>query len=366
MRIAHFSDHFFHSQPQGLWRYAHELRAGLVRSDIRVHTVGTWSNLGRCHLEDLKAKTESTLLPGKRRYWASWWHVAGVPRLETLIGSHDVVHFLSPGYRVPTSMPTVLTIHDLGLHTHPEFFSGSFSRLVKRHINDVLRRNGRIIVPSKTVADECLTVLGRADVEVVPEGASRPVAAPNNPSSAVQSVVEAGPFFLVVGSINPRKNIDRTLDAFLSSRAHALGAQLVVVGGAGWDCESTVSRLQTTAGVVWLADVSDDDLWCLYARAVALLFVSLYEGFGLPAVEAMAAGCPVIASAGTAVGEAVDDAGIRVDPLRREAIRAAIDRIYASESLRETLAGAGEERSRLYSWERAAAQTAEIYRMAAA
>lgn len=365
MKIAHFSDHFFHSQPQGLWRYAHELRAGLVRSDARVHTVGTWSNLDRSHLEDLKTRTGCTLLPGKRRYWASWWHVAGVPKLETLIGSNDVVHFLSPGYRIPTSMPTVLTIHDLGLHTHRELFSGSYSPLVKRHINDVLRRNGRIIVPSKTVADECFTVLGRAHVEVVPEGAARPVAVAD-PSSAVQSVVEAGPFFLVVGSINPRKNIDRTLEAFVSSRAHALGAQLVVVGGAGWDCESTVSRLRTTAGAVWLADVSDNDLWCLYARAVALLFVSLYEGFGLPAVEAMAAGCPVIASAGTAVGEAVDDAGIRVDPLRRDAITAAIDRVYASASLQETLAGAGEQRSRLYSWERAAQQTAEIYRLAAA
>jgi glycosyltransferase involved in cell wall biosynthesis len=176
------------------------------------------------------------------------------------------------------------------------------------------------------------------------------------------------PYFLFVGTIEPRKNLGALLEAWTivkGRRGAAWKHRLLVAGGSGWGCPPAAQQVREKGlgkDVLVLDYVNDDDLASLYAGAEALVYPSLYEGFGIPLVEAMARGTPVIASNAPAIPEVVGDAAFLCDPHDPEGIAGALMRIRDDRALRESMVARGLERATLFTRERTARETLTLYR----
>lgn len=172
-------------------------------------------------------------------------------------------------------------------------------------------------------------------------------------------------YFLFVGTLQPRKNVERLLDAHQALPASVRdNVPLIIVGRAGWQCQALVDRLREGAArpaVRWLRHVADDQLLTVMQRATALVFPSLHEGFGLPVLEAFAAGVPVITSDSTSLPEVAGDAALLVDPRDTTAIATAMERLVEDEMLAQSLRMLGRQRAEFFSWQRTATLTADLY-----
>jgi glycosyltransferase involved in cell wall biosynthesis len=276
-------------------------------------------------------------------------------------------YFASPRLRCPV----VVTVHDVSYARAPELFSRR-DRSLLRFVRGSVRRAARVIAVSEfTRADVCeLYGLDRAKV----------VAIPNGVDAAFRPVADAGarvhrrfgidrPYVLCVGALQPRKNVPLAIEAYAALAGRGTDCELVVAGGdrgGRLDVLDAILRTRLTGRVHLLGHVEDSELPALYSAARALVFPSLYEGFGLPALEAMACGTPVIASNTTGLAEAVGDAGLTIDPLSAEELTEAMRRVLGDEALRERLAAAGRVRAAEFTWARAAGATAAVYRQALA
>jgi alpha-1,3-rhamnosyl/mannosyltransferase len=171
-------------------------------------------------------------------------------------------------------------------------------------------------------------------------------------------------FLFTVSTVEPRKNLVTLLDAYARLKT-SLGTAcppLVIVGRKGWNCDDILGYMATLSGSVYFpGHVSDEELVALYQMATCLVFPSLYEGFGLPVLEAMMAGCPVIASATSSLPEVAGEAGLLVDPLNADDIARAMQEVLQDEGLRARLSEAGRARAALFSWQKAAQMTREVY-----
>jgi glycosyltransferase involved in cell wall biosynthesis len=260
------------------------------------------------------------------------WYLGALPVASR---RDDVLHL--PGHRGPL----VVTIHDLAVFRYPDAFNRwtrGYSRLL---LPRLARAATRVIAVSEFTAREAVELLGVDEqrVRVIPHGVGTPFV-PNGPATD-------GNYVLAVGTVEPRKNLER-----LEQAASSAGVSLRIVGAPGWGSVETQSS----------GFVADEELARLYRGAAALVYPSLYEGFGLPVLEAMASGTPVVTSTGSAPAELADGAAVLVDPLDVEAIAAGIGDAIAR---RDELRAAGLERSRGFTWEAAARATAEVYREAA-
>jgi glycosyltransferase involved in cell wall biosynthesis len=268
------------------------------------------------------------------------WYLGALP---VLARDADVLH--CPSYRAPlrSRTPVVVTVHDLAAFRHPETFnrwSRTYSRAI---VPAVVRAARRVIAVSEFTKQELVALLRvpAEQVRVVPNGLDPPFA-PDGPAAE-------GDYVLAVGTREPRKNLQR-----LAQAAARLDVELRVVGVRGW------GRVELPSSVRLLGEVGDDDLAALYRGARCLAYPSLYEGFGLPVLEALACGCPVVTSAGGACAEVAGGAALLVDPLDVGSIAAGIE--SADGRFRE----AGIARAGQFTWEAAAAATVEVYREAAA
>jgi glycosyltransferase involved in cell wall biosynthesis len=259
----------------------------------------------------------------------------------------DVLH--CPTFRGPLSAPVcplVVTVHDLAVLRHPETFNlwtRQYSRLC---VSRVARAASLVIAVSEFTKREVVEVLGVPEerIRIVPNGVSD-VFSPDG-------TAEEGDYVLAVGTVEPRKNLERLAEA-----TRRLGVELRVVGAQGW------GRVEPGSGVRRLGCVSDEELARLYRGARCLAYPSLYEGFGIPILEAMASGTPVVTSRGGATEEVAGGAAVLVDPLDPASIAAGIEEAQAR---RDELVRAGLERARGFDWGETARQTADVYREAAA
>ena len=278
---------------------------------------------------------------GRARLDLTWYPLA-LPRTarRRLV---DVLH--CPSYRGPlTSSPAlVVTVHDLAVFRHPEAFnrwSRMYSRLAVPH---VVRAARRVIAVSEFTRRELRQLLAVPDekIRVVPNAAS--------PGFTPDGAAAAGDYVLAVGTLEPRKNLARLVEA-----ARRADVELRVVGARGWggvDVDGSHVR--------WLGDVPDDELAALYRGALCVAYPSLYEGFGIPVLEAMACGAPVVTSTGGGTEEVAGGAAVLVDPNDPESIAAGIaDAVGRRSELRER----GLARARQFAWERVAEETLAVYR----
>jgi glycosyltransferase involved in cell wall biosynthesis len=259
----------------------------------------------------------------------------------------DVLH--CPTYRGPVraSVPLVVTVHDLAVLRHPSAFnrwSRTYGPVV---IPRVLRTARRVIAVSEFTKRELVDLLSipPEKIRVVPNGID---------DTFTQSGPSAvGDYVLAVGTLEPRKNLTR-----IAVAARRAGLELRVVGARGWgDVDVSAD------GVRWVGEVTDDELARLYRGARCFAYASLYEGFGIPVLEAMACGTPVVTSRGGGTEEVADGAAILVDPLDPAEIARGIERAVLQ---REELVRRGRERARAFTWSAAAAATLAVYREAVA
>ncbi|MGH2997461.1 MAG: glycosyltransferase family 4 protein, partial [Gaiellaceae bacterium] len=237
------------------------------------------------------------------------WYLALLPR-EARLRRLDVLHCTT--FRAPlrSSVPLVVTVHDLALLRHPELFRPWLRLYGASLLRRVVRGAARVIAVSEFTGREVVELAG-----VPPE---RVRVVPNATADTFQPEGEAadGDYVLALGTLEPRKNLPRLAEA-----ARRLGLELRVVGASGWGGVAIGGN-----GVRWLGELPDAEVAALLRGALCFAYPSLYEGFGLPVLEAMRCGAPVVTSAGTAMEEVAGDAAELVDPLDAASIAAGIER----------------------------------------
>ena len=265
----------------------------------------------------------------------------------------------SPPRRHASAPPAAMVVHDLAFRVRPREVPWQQRVYMGAILPRSLRNSAAVLTPSQATRKDLLEhyeVPGLADrVQVVPEGSSLGGVTPG-PLPAVgdgDRPLEPG-FLLAVGTIEPRKNYPRLLAAYRLLGARGVAPPLVVAGRVGWAYGSALEDLRAERDVHLLGHVDDPTLRALYQSAAALAFPSLYEGFGLPLLEAMAEGLPAVVGDAGALPELADDAALLVDPLDVEAIADGLERALTDSALRARLAEAGRRRAADFSWDAAA------------
>jgi glycosyltransferase involved in cell wall biosynthesis len=270
------------------------------------------------------------------------------------------------------SMPAVVTLHDLAIYRHPEFFPGRQAFSTRVLIPRTLRRAARVICPSAYTAQDAQSLFGVPPerLRIIPHGVEEFFRRPPAPA-ALQAARDRyrlpARYVLFVGTLQPRKNLEMALKAVAAARRQA-NVSLVVAGGRGWRDEAALELIRTLKledGVRLLGYVPVSDLPALYRQAEVFLFPSRYEGFGLPVLEAMACGAPVIASSETSLPEVAGDAALLVPPSDEAGWVRALEQVLHDPATRARLVTGGAARARQYSWARSAAAHVAVYREAA-
>lgn len=272
----------------------------------------------------------------------------------------DILHatYLAP-YRSPC--PVVVSVHDVSFKRFPEYFSWRDRVLFSTLLPSSLRRAAAVLTLSSHSRDELRHFYPglRTPIHVVPAAPSRTFRPlDTDTAAAVLSRLDIPrPFLLAVGSVQPRKNLARLVEAFGGVRRERPDIHLVIVGPSGFRASAlreTIAGRGLIDAVRLLGYVSEDELVALYNAAVALVYPSVYEGFGLPVVEAMACGRPVIAANTSSLPEVAGNAALLVDPFDVSALGSAMERLLADPQAAADLGARGLARVAQFSWQRTA------------
>ena len=332
------------------------LKVGLDVSPLALTRAGTARYLRSllASLQDEAVTVERYELAGEGRLRKLWrdtaWYLTALPRAAARDGV-DVLHCPTQRAPVRSAVPVVVTLHDVAVLRHPKAFNLWTRRYSALSLPRIVRAASRVIVGSEFTRGELVELLHVPDekIRVIPYGVGGSFVAPDGPASA-------GDYVLAVSTLEPRKNLARLVDAF--QRADLDGLELRIAGAEGWgDVQVGGERVRV------LGEITDAELARQYRGAAAVAYVSLYEGFGLPVLEAMASGASVVAPAGPPFSEFAEGIAVGVDPLDPDSIA---DGLRQAVERRDELGARGRERAREFSWRRAAKAHLEVYREAAA
>jgi glycosyltransferase involved in cell wall biosynthesis len=300
------------------------------------------------------------------------WAEARRPAPQLVTGPLDVVHAPGPAVPPPGDAALVATIHDLAPLRFPERYERGNRVVHKRGALLAAREADLIICPSYATAEEVedLLVVERDRIRIVPYGVDVDTLAPDEARDIVARRGIQEPYFLWVGTQEQRKNVESVLDAFVRVSNHDDAVSLVLHGHRGWLGEEVGGGLarRGIAARTFMSEgaLSRRDLCALYQRATAFVYPSLYEGFALPVLEAMACGTPVITSNQSALPESAGDAGVLIDPLDDEELAAVMLEMLEGGQRRGELVQLGLERAAAFTWAEAARRTWAVYAEAVA
>jgi len=374
-------------QRAGIGRYTRELVSALLAMD-RSHHYTLFAAVGDLpddrwlrEVDRLQAIRGSRLairsVPVSDEWLARLWHRLRLPiPVELIAGQFDV--FYSPDFTLPPTRPdahTLLTVHDLSFMHHPDAFVPPLRRYLERVVPRSIGRADIVLADSSHTRSDLMELFDvpPSKIRVITPGVDtrfRPdsPADSRNPHSGLQGLRERygvgdEPYILSVGTLQPRKNYVRLIKAF--SRMKATGEsddgtpspmQLLIAGGRGWLYEEILDAADKHDGVRVLGFVDDEDLPALYREAELFAFPSLYEGFGLPVLEAMACGVPVVCSNTSSLPEVAGNAALLFDPLDVEELSAAMARGLEDEALRQRMTERGLAQAARFTWQRSAQQ----------
>lgn len=307
------------------------------------------------------------------------------PTVETFLGPVDVFHASDWSHPPQRRGASVTTVHDVAPLLHPHWYAPDVAVHHRMRVSRAVAHATRIITVSEFTRDALLDLfdISSERVVAVPNGVSGVFRAPpqEKVSRRLAQLGISPPYILYVGTREARKNLPGLVDIFARVREARADVSLVLAGMRPWQEALKVHGVQAWSGTSevegrlrdhGLLDATQipgllpiEDLCVLYAGASAFVFPTLYEGFGLPALEAMACGAPVVASDRTAVPEVVSEAGIVVDPVDADAFASAVLRVLEDEDLAKGLRQKGYERAASMGWDRTAKQTLAVYREAA-
>ncbi len=342
----------------GTGRYIVELAKALLNSTGNDEFLFLWPENLPAPVPDkdvcLVRKSSS---PASRLYYE---HI-GADRVARDLKVDIIQHPTGIGPRF-SRVPVILTVHDMCFFRHPEWFSHSRSLYYRAVMAAGIRRATHIIADSQATANDIMEIMGipESRIDVVPLGVDRCFTpAPEEQIQAIRKqygLPES--FFLFVGTIEPRKNLTRLVSAWRQVRSEV--PPLVVAGRFGWG-----DSILTDKEIIRLDHVPSEKLPTLYSAATAFVWPSLMEGFGLPPLEAMACGTPVLTSNTSSMPEVVGDAAIQVDPLDVDAIASGMIALAQNQELREELRQKGVKRAAAFSWHTTAEKTMAVYKKTA-
>lgn len=349
-------------QPGGIGRYTWQLAKSLAdRSEIEaLHYFGR----GRL-IDEPRRLIEAERLPRQSRLsrWINRW------RLDRILGS-SLVH--GPNYFLPASVEGgIVTVHDLSVFRYPETHPAARVRAFERLFDSSMTRAAHIITDTETVRKELIDMFSvhPESVTAVPLGVDerfRPSDDGGLTSALCALGLTAGEYGLCVSTLEPRKKILELVSAWhrLPDQLRS-GFPLVLAGGAGWENEELHDAIDAGVAQGWLRHlgfVDEEFLPALYAGAALFIYPSIYEGFGLPPIEAMASGVPVIVANKSCLPEVCGDVARYVDPDDVEGFAESIAHSLFDAEWRSQSAHAGRERARLFSWDRCVDGTISVYR----
>lgn len=357
----------FASWRTGTENYSYQLLKALSQIDhknkyivyLRLHTQG----------ETLRGWPENFKF--KEIKWPRLWTQVGLAK-QTFIDSLDVLFI--PAHTAPLiqkpGLKTVVTIHDLGAEYLPKMHQVKQRLYLKWITNYQLKHASKLIAVSKATKEDLVKKvrINPTKVKVILEGYDKALFRPIKGEILVNSLKEfdlvSGSYFLFVGTIQPRKNLERLIKAFYRFlvTSNIKNSKLIIVGSKGWLSDS-IFKLPKKLGiedkVKFLGRVEDKDLPALYSGAIALTFPSLFEGFGLPILEAEACDCPVLTSNISSMPEVAGKAALFVDPYSEESIKDGMVKIMDKE-LGTRLVELGKDNIKRFSWEKCARETLEV------
>lgn len=347
----------------GVGRYTYQMVLILARSghELVLYSPGPLTNAcpvpdgvvvraGHFHSRIGRMLWSQTLLP----YWVRR------DRIDLFWGpAHRLPRFL------PSWIPAVVTIHDLVWKFAPETMRPVSLFFERRLMPEAVRKADLVMADSLSTARDLIDAFPELEgrVRVVHLG-STPLPMTESKEVLPQLGISI-PYFLFVGTLEPRKNLERLLRAYASlPDAVRSRMALVIAGGKGWggvDLSAVIEQLGVSDNVLMLGYVTDQQLSTLYRHASFLAMPALYEGFGLPLVEAMSCGVPVLTSNTSSMPEIAGNAGLLVDPLDEHAIAEGLHTLIDDDARRAALAGRAEEQAAKFSWEKAAKETLAVF-----
>lgn len=363
-------------QGGGIGRYTRELLQALYSTDTESHYrlfFASPSPLPHPLPSPLPSNFHARQLPFDDVWLARVWHRAQLPLpVELITGSIDLFH--SPDFTLPPvrrGTRTLLTVHDLSFIRDP----ASALPVLRQYLNAVVPRSvaraDHVLADSQATRADLMELYHTPSekISVLYSGVNsvfRPITDPQR-LATVRAKYQLGetPFILAVGTLQPRKNYVRLIQAFSALRPSRESVRLVIAGGRGWLYDSIfaeVERLKLQGRVVIPGFVEDADLPALYSAARVLAYPSLYEGFGLPMLEAMACGTPVVTSTASCLPEVAGGAALCVPPTDVDALTQALDQVVNDEAVRTELIGQGLARAQEFTWEKAARELVQTYR----
>jgi glycosyltransferase involved in cell wall biosynthesis len=357
------------SRMTGVGRYVSGLVRGLLELGSEEHRYTLFSSSLRERLRrngfPSHLRVVDRRIPVRLLNWL--WHRWGWPPLDELIGSDlDVAHSPHPLILPSRRARSVITIHDLYFYRHPETVLGEIRRDYPSRVEDHARRADVIITVSRATAADVEATLGVSQdrIAVTPPGVDLDDFRKDHESDVAARYHLPPEYALAVATVEPRKNLPRLLEAVSRLVSRGWAGSLVLAGGPGGDerrVAETMERLAIGARVVRLDYVPPRDLPALYRGARLLVTPSLWEGFGLPVLEAMASGVAVVASDIPAHREVAGSAALYVDPGDPDAIAAGIERVWSDREQSRRLTQAGRDRAPLFSWRETAVKTLAVY-----
>lgn len=354
----------------GIGRYAREITAAM---DAQLGDGEELRLFAACHaagdrlFADAPGGLSARSVLARRRFPARLLQLLGrlgIMSAESFTGPVGAYLHTDLVFAPVRAAPQCVMVHDLAFMRSDGYHRLGFGRAVWKRMAPVLDAAAAILAPSPATA---LDLRRHA-----PAAAARAVVIPHGgdhllrfAGAGKQTDPGRRPYLLAVGTLEPRKNWERTLRAFESIAGAEAGTDLVFAGQPGWMCDDFLASLRASPAsgrIHLMSEVDDAGLADLYSCALALVYPSLWEGFGLPVAEALSLGCPVLTSAGTAPAWVAGAAALLVDPEDEAAIAAAMLRLIREEPLRADLAAAGRERAQEFTWKKAAAATLQILR----
>lgn len=350
------------AEPAGTARYTFELVQALLDIDDKNNYVLFFNKEPGKELFD-KPNVKIVLLPHSKISFISN-HVLFSQALsrEKLDVFHGTANMIPIGY----GKNCVLTIHDLAIYQNPEWFppQGFSTRIV---VPKSIAKAKKIIAVSESTKHDLMRIfrVPKEKIEVIYEGA------PSAPPALEDGLLDrfglrtSEPYFLFIGTIEPRKNLATLLSAYrLLCQKHTNAPRLIFAGGRGWKNEDffeTIKKWNLDSRVSLLGYVSEKEKQALLQHAMVFVYPSLYEGFGLPILEAMALGTPVLSSRTSSIPEVVGGAAVLVDPNDDEEIAKGLEKLWKDASFRSELIAKGKERVKLFDWKKTAEKTLRVY-----
>ena len=361
-------------QQAGIGRYTRNLVRALSELDRTNRYTLFVAGRGGDGLGAWPANFRTRSVPLSDRWLHILWQRLRLPiPVQVVTGAVDMFH--SPDFVLPPlgRTPAILTVHDLSFLRVPECFVPGFRDYLEKAVTRAVRRAAHILADSASTRRDVIELLGASEsrVSVLYPGVEprfRPILDTELLEGVRARYSLPSRFVLGLGTLQPRKNFVALIEAFAQTIAHSHpdmnGVALVIVGGRGWladDIPAVIARLGVGECVRVLGFVEDGDLPALYNLAAAFAFPSLYEGFGLPVLEAMACGTPVVAADNSSLPEVVGRAGLLVGATDRDALAGALVSLLTEEALHAGLSASGQEQAARFRWETAARQLLDTY-----